>query len=477
GNGAGDGNCGFSCAGSTNLNASENDTGAFIVGLTAVSGVPTGTPVVSGETATANDSLITGRIVVSSADACERLVNTMALGAPFERASATAEGCAEYSNAASGGTLIDGISPDSEIVGRVLSDAVNPAGPSATAGSLTLSGVSAFENRYRAFSGEGFIPSNSSIDNRCSGSLTACRIFDGSLRVGAQSLNAVQVGDGFVSTVLGRRRLTHDWSASTESECDALPFAEWVDRGILGTSCETLMLRGGIEVPGSRFAPSDGLCTAGDTCIAAPNIGAYQGHGALSSFAPDELNSPFDTNVFVAYASNGYSSTFEGCADGTAEQNFYDGMVACEASETFANRENACAAGYSACDAAEFVALQDSSLGVLPSSELWVNESVRFELGGSRGSCRVDRSTDPVDGAPSTASFSSCSGGSSMLVCPADSSACTCTECTLLCNRSSSDCDQGFETIPGTTLDESNVGLFGGCLNNGGTAGTLCCPD
>jgi hypothetical protein len=36
------------------------------------------------------------------------------------------------------------------------------------------------------------------------------------------------------------------------------------------------------ELTGDGLGNDDGLCVTGETCLATPNFGAYQGHGALS---------------------------------------------------------------------------------------------------------------------------------------------------------------------------------------------------
>jgi len=47
--------------------------------------------------------------------------------------------------------------------------------------------------------------------------------------------------------------------------------------------CETTFLRSAIEIMTTGIGNENNLCESGETCLHAPNIGSYQGHGNIVS--------------------------------------------------------------------------------------------------------------------------------------------------------------------------------------------------
>jgi hypothetical protein len=132
-----------------------------------------------------------------------------------------------------------------------------------------------------------------------------------------------------------------------------------------------------------------------------------------------------------------------GCADGSVEQVFGQGMVGCAGSVTFANRDTLCAPGYQPATAAQWAANRGAAV---PTHDYWTDDALNW--GGSGPfACFVS----------TTAGNTSC-GTSPMRVCTtagtdAEGNSCNWTHCGLNANAP----DQ----------------FFGGCGTN---AGTVCTP-
>jgi hypothetical protein len=131
-----------------------------------------------------------------------------------------------------------------------------------------------------------------------------------------------------------------------------------------------------------------------------------------------------------------------GCADGSAEQVFGQGMVGCAGSVTFADRNTLCAPGYKAATAAQWVTGRGTAA---PTHNYWTDDALNW-AGTGPSACSV-----------STTTGSNSCGASPMRVCgaatDAENNICIWTHCGLNTN----------------TPDQ----FFGGCASN---AGTLCTP-
>ena len=132
-----------------------------------------------------------------------------------------------------------------------------------------------------------------------------------------------------------------------------------------------------------------------------------------------------------------------GCADGSVEQVFANGMVGCSGSVAFASRDALCARGYQPATAAQWVANRGTTV---PTHDYWTDDSLKWN-GSGPSACFV-----------STSVGSDSCGTSPMRVCTsagtdAEGNTCNWTHCGLDANAP----DQ----------------FFGGCVSN---AGTLCVP-
>ena len=122
---------------------------------------------------------------------------------------------------------------------------------------------------------------------RCAGA-ASCRIHDYSLASSGAVLRGVIALPG------GDQVVRHTWRADA-SGCAEIPGAVFA----AGT-CRSVFLRGAVELEGN----GNTLCESGETCLYTPNLGFYQGHGALVSagtFVDGEI-----TGVTLRrYATNG----------------------------------------------------------------------------------------------------------------------------------------------------------------------------
>ncbi|HEX7798369.1 MAG TPA: hypothetical protein VF456_28595 [Vicinamibacterales bacterium] len=132
-----------------------------------------------------------------------------------------------------------------------------------------------------------------------------------------------------------------------------------------------------------------------------------------------------------------------GCADGTIEQTFANGVIGCAGAVAWASRASLCGPGYRIATSQEWVTYR---AGIVPTHDYWTNDNLAFN--GSAAACFVD-----FAGA-------ACPAGQPMRVCTpagtdAEGNACNWRNCGYFAN--------------------SPNAYFGGCSGNT-TAGALCVP-
>jgi hypothetical protein len=152
-----------------------------------------------------------------------------------------------------------------------------------------------FDRRLRAWGQDGLDFPDDSHQGPCeSGSV--CRIWDFALRsADTTALRAV-----VPAPPDGNFAHTHAWEAS-ESECAELPGATWT-----GSVCVSTLLLNAVEILDDEIGNDNGLCESDETCLVTPNIGAYQGHGALVSAGSIGAGGTLENIALVAYENNGY---------------------------------------------------------------------------------------------------------------------------------------------------------------------------
>ena len=72
--------------------------------------------------------------------------------------------------------------------------------------------------------------------------------------------------------------LVHTWNAVDVSACNSIPGANWNV-----PDCQSTFLKNAVEISGDGIGNDNVLCESGETCLFTPNMGAYQGDGALIS--------------------------------------------------------------------------------------------------------------------------------------------------------------------------------------------------
>ncbi len=175
---------------------------------------------------------------------------------------------------ASGATLSTGVGVGASFVGTVTTDD--------TANPNDVSGVGpttswAFQNPYRTWGNyaAGAMFPDAAVRGVCS--TASCQIYDWSLYAIDPVMRAMN------TEATAGVALTHTWLDATT----------------------TTFLSGAIEVMGDGIGNDNGLCESNETCVFAPNIGAYQGHGALVHVGNVTAGSVANVDLWK-YPTNGY---------------------------------------------------------------------------------------------------------------------------------------------------------------------------
>jgi uncharacterized cupredoxin-like copper-binding protein len=190
------------------------------------------------------------------------------------------------------GTLAASISLATAFAGET-SDSVNTsddADGEATY-SLTMDLLS-FENPYRAWGLDGTYL-DSTVRGACDGLTDECQIRDWR----ADAADGILRNRLPVPTSTDAVTFTHTWTVSGETECDAIPGATWDS-----SDCTSDLLQHAREFTGDAVGNDNLLCEAGERCLYTPNIGAYQGEGALQSAGFGGVG---NTVELLKYAVNG----------------------------------------------------------------------------------------------------------------------------------------------------------------------------
>jgi parallel beta-helix repeat protein len=152
---------------------------------------------------------------------------------------------------------------------------------------------STFENAFRGWglNDAAAFPATAQRGRCATGT---CQLWDWSLALGDLGdlgpNGAVGGGDDVpvlldaVTPPTGNDAVTHNWA---------------------GGGSVTLLLNA-VEQRDAATGDNDGLCESGETCLYTPNIGAYQGHGALQSAGSIGSGGTVENIQLVEYAGNGY---------------------------------------------------------------------------------------------------------------------------------------------------------------------------
>lgn len=192
-------------------------------------------------------------------------------------------------------TLMTGIDLTLAFVGKVASDdAVNDSDQNGSRPyDAPITDWVSFENGMRTWGLDGGAFPSDDHDTDCTtGDL--CRIWDWSLAISDTIVRNVLTmpdsGDTYV----------HSWLAATESDCDAIVGATWS-----GSSCTSRFVLNASEVMGDGKGNENGLCESNEDCLYTPNIGRYQGHGALTATGTIINGGGVQNVVLLEHAMNG----------------------------------------------------------------------------------------------------------------------------------------------------------------------------
>lgn len=201
------------------------------------------------------------------------------------------QGASDECVAPTGSTVVvtSGVSLAASFLGKVTSADAVAGGP--TSASPTT--WTAFENAARGWGKDSSLVTDAGARGDCSGG--TCRIWDWSLGASDTRLRAF---GGFSSIVR-----SHVWglaaSPASQADCDA--FAP--DLVYAANVCSSAFVATATELLGDGLGNENGLCEAGEGCLELIDVGAYQGHGALSQTGAVTVGS--GTATMYRYATNG----------------------------------------------------------------------------------------------------------------------------------------------------------------------------
>ncbi|MFO7592415.1 MAG: right-handed parallel beta-helix repeat-containing protein [Pseudomonadota bacterium] len=180
-------------------------------------------------------------------------------------------------------TLIDGIDASSTVVAEVFDDdTANSDDVSGAALFDNITDWSSFEHAYRVWGADGPTAfADAGNQGACNTQGSDCRIWDWSISTAdLGDAGTVPASYDVLALPGGNDTLTIDWdgfSPDSQEYCDTnFPGSTWD-----GVTCISTYLRNATEISGDGIGNDNALCESGETCLYTPNIGAYQGHGAL----------------------------------------------------------------------------------------------------------------------------------------------------------------------------------------------------
>jgi hypothetical protein len=182
------------------------------------------------------------------------------------------------------------------LIGQVTTDdATNKSDTSGAAAFSAISDWSGFDRRYRGWGRDAGMPGAASRGACVTGD--NCRIWDFDL----SSSDSTAARGIVTAPANGNAARSHLWYATTSADCALIPGATWN-----GSTCSSEYLIDSIEVIGDGKGNDNGLCESGETCIVMPNLGGYQGHGALASAGSIGTGGKVTNVTLMKYATNGY---------------------------------------------------------------------------------------------------------------------------------------------------------------------------
>lgn len=201
--------------------------------------------------------------------------------------------------------IVDGIDATTSIVGKiVVDDALNPNDDLGTVLFENITDWTLFEHTYRAWGKEGLAFADSGNQGACLAGET-CRIWDwsASLTDVGKIIDGTPAVHNVLTVPTGDDVLSLTWAGSSTSQetCNTnFPGSVWDN----ANSCTSTYLRHAIEIA-DGFDNDNYLCESGETCLFTPNIGSYQGHGALQAHIDSFVDGVLTGITLMQYESNG----------------------------------------------------------------------------------------------------------------------------------------------------------------------------
>jgi len=184
----------------------------------------------------------------------------------------------------------------SAFIGKVTTDTANTTDTTGTATYSTILDFLNFDNIFRGWGRSGGAFPNSNNMGRCT--TGTCQIWDWSLSKSDtvslnRSRNGSTINNGVNASTNGvLEEIDGDGVGNNDETC------------VSGDQCVQKYLSKATEIMGDGDGDDDTLCESGEDCVYNPNIGAYQGHGAL--VGPCTFQNGTITNVrMFGYEYNG----------------------------------------------------------------------------------------------------------------------------------------------------------------------------
>ena len=192
-------------------------------------------------------------------------------------------------------------------MGKVTSDDTSTTDDDATPGIALFDNITAwnvFDNSLRAWGIDGALSfADASNQGACNIAGNNCRIWDWSVSVSDAGNSGVAAVNNVVALPLATDVFTFNWTkvdATDQSYCNTTyPGSSWDGT----TICTSTYLQHSQEISGDSIGNDNALCEIGETCLYLPNIGSYQGHGAL--VVTGTVGTGADTITLMQYANNG----------------------------------------------------------------------------------------------------------------------------------------------------------------------------
>jgi hypothetical protein len=194
---------------------------------------------------------------------------------------------------ASTAAVTRGVDLSTSLVGRVTTDEpVSPDDTNGTAARAAITDWTALVS-HRLWGRDGASLIDPMARGVCATGQT-CRVWDLAVRANDTMLR------NRLALPSGNDVAVHTWSAADATACALIPSgATWT-----GTACQSTFLLHAVEIADDGIGDDDGLCESGETCLHLPNIGAYEGEGALVS-AGTFTDGTISQVTLLQYATNG----------------------------------------------------------------------------------------------------------------------------------------------------------------------------